>query len=316
MYIYLFHKKTIEKNITFNQSNVPEYHFNTKDHLGNIRVVQTANGAIEEVNHYYPYGSLFGESTGLANSTQPYKYTGKELDRMHGLDLHDHGARWSDTNLARWPVMDPLAEEYTWMSPYALCGNNPMNTIDKDGRKIVIWYNNKEGEKQSYVFTGFHGDRMKVPNNAFVKDFINAYKYNTNNGGGDNMRNAALSSDITIHVIQGNSTEFYSERKQIIIWEPRKGLKTTEGGKQSPATRLEHEFDHAVDNIKNHKEHQLRRETYNKQYHNDEEKRVIIGSERKTARKNNESIRYNHQGTTYDVEGPTSIHPLKKVNDE
>ena len=26
-------------------------------------------------------------------ATQPYKYIGKELDRTHGLDWYDHGAR-------------------------------------------------------------------------------------------------------------------------------------------------------------------------------------------------------------------------------
>ena len=36
------------------------------------------------------------ESTG--GDTQRYKYNGKELDRMHGLDWFDYGARWM-TNL-------------------------------------------------------------------------------------------------------------------------------------------------------------------------------------------------------------------------
>ena len=123
--------------VTFDaaNNNTPEYHFYITDHLGNIRLVQKVDGTIEETNHYYPYGTMFGESTGLANSTQPYKYTGKELDRMHGLDLHDHGARWSDTNLARWHVMDPLAEENTWISPYVLCLNNPIKFVDLDGNK-------------------------------------------------------------------------------------------------------------------------------------------------------------------------------------
>ena len=104
--------------ITLDTNNTPQYHFYITDHLGNIRAVVNENNAIEEINHYYPYGTLFGESTGLANSTQPYKYTGKELDRMHGLDLHDHGARWSDTNLGRWWKVDPKAEYFYDTSPY------------------------------------------------------------------------------------------------------------------------------------------------------------------------------------------------------
>ena len=57
-------------------------------------VVTDAHGNVEEVNHYYPYGALMGDSrnTGL----QPYKYIGKELDRAQGLDWYDHGARHYD----------------------------------------------------------------------------------------------------------------------------------------------------------------------------------------------------------------------------
>ena len=33
--------------------------------------------------------------------------------------------------------MDPLAEKYYGVSPYAYCGNNPVRYVDPDGRKIV-----------------------------------------------------------------------------------------------------------------------------------------------------------------------------------
>ena len=74
-------------------------------------------GAIEQVNHYYPYGGLMGESTG--DDVQHYKYNGKELNRMHGLDWYDYGARHYDAAIVSWPTMDPLAEKYYSISPYA-----------------------------------------------------------------------------------------------------------------------------------------------------------------------------------------------------
>ena len=43
---------------------------------------------------------------------QPYKYNGKELDPMHGLNTYDYGARQYDPILARWDRVDPLAEKY------------------------------------------------------------------------------------------------------------------------------------------------------------------------------------------------------------
>ena len=43
---------------------------------------------------YVKFNFVDGESTG--GDTQRYKYNGKELDRMHGLDWYDYGARHMD----------------------------------------------------------------------------------------------------------------------------------------------------------------------------------------------------------------------------
>ncbi|MDD2244972.1 MAG: peptidoglycan DD-metalloendopeptidase family protein [Dysgonamonadaceae bacterium] len=76
---------------------------------------------------------MFGESTNV--ETQPYKYNGKEFDGMYGLNLFDYGARHYDAAIGRWMNMDPLSEGYNNISPYAYCGNNPVNFIDPDGRR-------------------------------------------------------------------------------------------------------------------------------------------------------------------------------------
>ena len=117
--------------VTFN-GTTPQYHFYIQDHQGNNRVVCDESGTIEQVNHYYPYGGLFGESTN--DEVQRYKYNGKELDRMHGLNLYDYGARQYDAALGQFTTMDPLCEKYYHISPYAYCHDNPMNRIDPDGR--------------------------------------------------------------------------------------------------------------------------------------------------------------------------------------
>ena len=87
------------------------------DHQGNIRVVANQNGELEQMNHYYPFGGLMGESTN--SDTQPYKYNGKELDRHSGLDWYDYGARWY--NGISWMTPDPLAEKYYDTSLYVYC---------------------------------------------------------------------------------------------------------------------------------------------------------------------------------------------------
>ncbi len=65
--------------VSFGDSGEPTYHYYIKDYLGNNRIVADAHGNVEEVNHYYPYGALMGDSRNA--TTQPYKYIGKELDR-------------------------------------------------------------------------------------------------------------------------------------------------------------------------------------------------------------------------------------------
>ena len=72
--------------VTFSGST-PTYHYYLQDHLGNNRVVCNASSTVEQVNHYYPFGGLFGESTN--GDTQRYKYNGKELDRNA---IYDNGS--------------------------------------------------------------------------------------------------------------------------------------------------------------------------------------------------------------------------------
>ena len=108
-------------------------HYYTCDHQGNVRVVMGEDGTLEQVTHYYPFGGIYGDA-GLNAGFQPYKYNGKELDRMHGLDWYDYGARQYDAaGVPVFTTIDPMAEKYYHLSPYAYCANNPVKYIDKNG---------------------------------------------------------------------------------------------------------------------------------------------------------------------------------------
>jgi RHS repeat-associated protein len=68
---------------------------------------------------------------------QPYRFTSKELDNQNGLNWYDFGARWFDiAGVPMWTSVDPLAEKYYNVSPYAYCNNNPVMFIDPDGRAV------------------------------------------------------------------------------------------------------------------------------------------------------------------------------------
>ena len=115
----------------------PTYHYYLKDHQGNNRVVINQTGVIEQINHYYPFGGLFEVNT-ATSGIQSYKYNGKELDRMHGVDWYDYGARMYDGLLGRFMMIDPLAAKYYSISLYVYCSNNPMKFVDPDGRNPIL----------------------------------------------------------------------------------------------------------------------------------------------------------------------------------
>ena len=92
---------------------------------------------------------------------QPYKYNGKELDRTHGLDWYDYGARNYDATLCQFTTIDPMCEKYYHISPYAYCGNNPINAIDPTGCDSVfakklfsgtIYYIGDDGKNTGNVY--------------------------------------------------------------------------------------------------------------------------------------------------------------------
>ena len=106
------------------------------DHLGNVREVVSEKGEVEQVNAYYPFGTPI-YALGTNESQQRYKYNGKEFDELHGLNTYDYGARQYAPLLPMWDRVDPLAEKYYGVSPYAYCLGNPINHIDYEGSKVV-----------------------------------------------------------------------------------------------------------------------------------------------------------------------------------
>ena len=123
------------------------YNYFLKDYQGNTRQTLYGNmlsgsqsvlfASDSSTIDYYPFGMQISNSDGtLTSGTNPYLYNGKEIDRMHGLNQYDYGARWRDGALPPWTTVDPLAEKYYNISPYAYCLNNPVLFVDPDGRKV------------------------------------------------------------------------------------------------------------------------------------------------------------------------------------
>ena len=114
---------------------------------------------------------------------------GKQLDMMHGLNTYDYGARQYDPTLGRWDRMDPLCEKYYSVSPYAYCGNNPMNAVDPDGREVRDGTGpySKENEQLKLLAKNlaYHNDPNSIMIVAHGTDdysYINIQTYNLQTG--------------------------------------------------------------------------------------------------------------------------------------
>ena len=86
-----------------------------------------------ETNDYYAFGGRWNRSVSLIGQSNRYRYNCKEEQATFGTPYSDYGARQYSSASGRWFAVDPLAEKYYGISPYASCNNNPVNFVDPDG---------------------------------------------------------------------------------------------------------------------------------------------------------------------------------------
>jgi len=103
--------------------------------------------------------------------------------------------------------------------------------------------------------------------------------------------------------INHRNDDHFDPSNDTIAWDPYSALRTKRGGTQSPALGLGHEVAHAVESPA--RESVLMNRPL-RNYDNDEERRVICGTERHAAKTLGEAIRYDHRGTTFRVATPVS----------
>ncbi len=103
----------------------------------------------------------------------PYSFNGKEKDWESGF--HYYGARyyWSET-LTGWLSVDPMADKYPSISPYAYCAWNPVKLVDPDGKDVRIIKNDKN--KTIIIKANFYYSRKNLGSEAdvFLSGFKNA----------------------------------------------------------------------------------------------------------------------------------------------
>ena len=205
------------------------FYYQNKDHLGTVRETVTSTGAMKQRVNYYPFGGQLVDTLKamvLSPNFQQYKYNGKEFDGTFGLNTYDYGARQHYPVLARWDRIDPHCEKYYGISPYAYCGNAPINRIDPDG---MDEYYTPDGR---FLFK----DDKKTDNiiirnvyNATMKEYTPWLVVDTP------IENTVLSAEaysmIFTHVLSQmedvNVNEIHNKMVSVTVWEDNGNLKTT-----------------------------------------------------------------------------------------
>ena len=141
--------------VDLNTNGTPtRWNYYVTDHLGSTRMVVDSNDSIRETINYYPFGSemqMVNPALLTGGTSHPFRFTGKELDRMNSLNMYDFGARWYDVaGVPMWTSIDPLAEKSPNVTPYHYCHNNPTNKIDVDGEWDVTIHLAKDRSTNGY----------------------------------------------------------------------------------------------------------------------------------------------------------------------
>ena len=127
---------------------------------------------------------------------------------MHGLKWYDYGARWYDPLLVNWNRPDPSHKDYYPWSPYAYCGDNPMNAVDPDGRdfwstnnkKLISAFMNAVGSgKKQFDFSDWqHATDKEIIGNLIYDDKKKKFytSYVTTEDGELNVISKSFNADL------------------------------------------------------------------------------------------------------------------------
>ena len=92
---------------------------------------------VKEENEFMPFGQRVNFSWMALDTTNRYRFGGKEEQNRFGIHYTDFGARLYDSSISRWITCDPLASNYPNVSPIVYCNDNPMLFFDPGG---MMWY--------------------------------------------------------------------------------------------------------------------------------------------------------------------------------
>ena len=121
--------------VTFGNDGVYTSNYELTDHLGNVRAViskkKDKTADILSYADYYPFGwKIPGRQSSSSNGYR-FGYQGQFAEEDKETGLNQFEARLYDPRIGRWLTTDPAGQ---FFSPYLGMGNNPIMSVDPDGR--------------------------------------------------------------------------------------------------------------------------------------------------------------------------------------
>ena len=219
----------------------------------------TQHNNIHSCNVRFPLGTADNFST----------HAGKKYLPFYRLSWHDNVTRWYAPDLPRFLSLDPLAEKYPSISPYAYCAGNPVRYIDPTGKEYLLLYDDTgknrtitsmvtnhfkddphtinifaHGSKGGMQIVGFNGGRTRT-----AEEFVNVldskseiWKNRKNNepvtiilhscqtGDGEDSFAAKISEELeNVTIIAPNGNIRISEREEQGVFISKYGEKDNYG---------------------------------------------------------------------------------------
>jgi len=131
------------------------------DHLGSTRVV--VNDAKERLEEY-DYRP-FGEPIAHAGSAARTDYIGRETDTES--DLGSYGVRMYSSEYGRFMSIDPLWSQYSSVSPYHYCLNQPLTQLDPSGLMSAVY--DEDGNLLGTDNQGLQGKPIVMRKQFFIQ---------------------------------------------------------------------------------------------------------------------------------------------------
>ena len=140
-----------------NDGREEEVYFYHSDHLGSASWITDIGGEAVQHLQYLPFGERYIDQR-MSGYNERFTFTGKEKDEETGYGYF--GARYMDHELmTMWLSVDPMADKYPSISPYAYCALNPVKLVDPDGND---WYEytNNETQKTEIKWTNCRSQKQ------------------------------------------------------------------------------------------------------------------------------------------------------------